>query len=139
MSFDVWIQSIHGAGCAVKKERHAVTPGVKQGHGRVHEPDIAVNDRHHGAARHLGPSMCDPDGMLLMQAKEHLWRAVAQVIDEAVMQSAITCARVQRHERDVQGAHDIGRDIAAPAPGPRGGNWNFDSGRLIPTFDDFVH
>ena len=108
-------------GRAQQQQRCAVAPGVENRHGGVHQPDIGMDDRHHGRARDLGPAMGDGDGAFLMQRQQHLRALVTQPVDQAVMQAAIARAGVERHIGNVERAQQIGHGITAPDAAGRGG------------------
>src|SRR5205823_7624068 len=72
------------------------------------------HDRAHRAAGHLGVAMRDRDGVLFMQAQEHLRVAVAEQIDEAVMEPAIGGAGVERDIGQVELAQHQRDGVAAP-------------------------
>jgi len=57
--------------------------------------------------------MRDGHGVLLVQAQQHLRVAVAEMVDEAVVQPAETGAWVQGHEWDAERAYDLRHAIAA--------------------------
>jgi hypothetical protein len=60
-----------------------------------------------------------------------LWRFVAQVVDEAVMQAAIAGARIERDERNAEVAQRLGDRVAAEQGVARGGqsDGTFEGGR----------
>ena len=102
-------------GGADQQDRHAVAPGVEHGHGRVHQPDIGMHRRRHGAARDLGPAVGDGDCVLLVQAQQHRGALVAEAIDEAVVQPAEAGSGIEGDVGDVERAQRIGGNIAAEA------------------------
>ena len=57
-----------------------------------------MHRRDHGFAGHFGIAVGDGDGGLLVQAKQHLRLGIAEIIDNAVVQSAVARAR---RERDI--------------------------------------
>ncbi len=57
--------------------------------------------------------MGDGNRMLLMQAQQHARIAVAEVVDQAVMQPAEASAGIQRDIGDAEGANDIRHRVAA--------------------------
>ena len=107
------LHGVDGTGRAENQHRHAVAPGVEQGHGGVEETDIGVDRGGHRLAGDLGVTVRDGDGALLVQAEQHLRRRIAEVVDEAVVQAAIARARRQRDVGDVEHAQRVGDDIAA--------------------------
>ena len=116
---------IDRSGGAEHENRHAVAPGVEDRHRRMHQSDIAVHDRAHRAAGHLGVAMRHCDGVLLVQTQQHLRVAVAEEVDEAVMQAAIGCAGIERdignvkltqHQRDRIAPPIIARLVAQRRP-----------------------
>ncbi|MNC87418.1 hypothetical protein D3C83_31450 [compost metagenome] len=58
--------------------------------------------------------MRDGDGILVVDGQQHLWRAVAEVIDDAVVQPAVARAGIQRDVRHVELAQHGGKNVAAP-------------------------
>jgi hypothetical protein len=69
----------------------------------------------------LAQALGDRHRVLLVQAQQHLWRFVAQVVDEAVMEAAIAGARIERDERDAKVAQRLGDRVAAEQGVARGG------------------
>ncbi len=133
---------IHRAGGTQHDHRHAITPGVKDRHGGVEQPDIGVHRRQHGRARHLGPPVREGDRMLLVQAKQHLRRLVAQMVHQAVVQAAIGRTGVQGDERDAQGLQCLGDGVAAEklvASGQRGRPLDVRAGRCLVRHDRVRH
>ena len=53
-------------GGAEHDHRHAVAPGVEEGHGGVHQADIGVHRRRHRLAGDLGVAVRDRDGRFLV-------------------------------------------------------------------------
>ncbi len=113
---DPWpaLGGIDRAGGAEHDNRGAIAPGVEDRHRRMHQPDIAVDDRAHRPAGHLGVAVRHRDGVLLVQAEQHLRIAVAEQIDEAVVQAAIGGAGVQRNIGDVELAQHQRDRVRAP-------------------------
>ena len=93
---------------------HAVAPGVVDGHGRVHQADVAVQRDGHRPPGHLGVAVGDRDRVLLVQADEHPRIAVAGVVHQAVVQPAVARAGDQREVAQVQAAEEFGQRVAAP-------------------------
>ena len=56
-----------------------------------------MDDRAHGLVRRLGIAMGNADGVILMQAEQHAGVAIAEMIDDGIMQPAIGGARIERH------------------------------------------
>ena len=108
------LRGIDRPGGAEHEDRHAVAPGVEDRHRRVHQPDIAVHDRAHRAAGRLGIAVRDRDRVLLVQTQQHLRVAVAEQVDEAVVQPAIGGAGVQRDIGQVKFAQHQRDRVAAP-------------------------
>ena len=52
--------------------------------------------------------------MILMQAKKHLRRAVAEIIHQAVVKAAIARAGIEADKGDAKSPEHLGRDVAAP-------------------------
>ena len=114
--FDPWPppRRIERAGGAEHDHRRPVAPGVEDCHRRMHQADIGVDDGEHRPARDLGPAMRQRHRTLLVQAQQHARPAIAEVVDEAVVQAAIARARVQCDIGDVEFADRRGDRVAAP-------------------------
>jgi hypothetical protein len=125
------LHRIDRPGRAEEQQRHAIHPGVEYRHRAVQEPDIAVDDRAHRLAGDLGPAMRQRDRGLLMQAQQHLRPLIAEPVDEAVMQAAIARAGIERDIGNIERAHHVGRDIAAPKALALGGQRPLDPLRLV--------
>ena len=69
--------------------------------------------RRHRAAGHLRVAVRDRDGVLLVEAEQHLRPLVAEVVDEAVVQPAEARARIERDVGDVERAQRLGDRVAA--------------------------
>jgi len=63
----------------------------------------------------FGVTMGDGNGALLMQREQHARVGVAQMIDQAVVQSAVTGTRCERNVFNTQRAYYFSNVIAAPA------------------------
>ena len=104
-------------GGAQHHHRHAVAPGVEERHGGVHQADIGMHRRRHRLAGDFGVAMRDGDRAFLVQAEQHLWPLVAEVVHQAVVQAAIAGARIERDIGDVERAQRIGHHVAAETGG----------------------
>ena len=93
---------------------HAVHPGVEDRHGRVHQAHVAVNDRRQRLSGNLRVAMGDRDGMLLMEHDEHLGIDVAEVVDQAVVQTSEARTGVQEDIGDVERADHLRDRVACP-------------------------
>ena len=100
---------------AERQNRHPVAPGVEDAHQAVHQADIAVQDARHRLVGDLGIAVRDRDDMILVQTQQHLRRAIAEIVHQAVVKSAIARAGIERHVFDVQLAQHLGCDVARPA------------------------
>ena len=96
------------------QHRCAVAPGIEHRHGGVHQAHVGVHHRAHHAPRCFGIAMGNGDGHLFMQAQQHLGRVVAQMVDQAVVQTAVTGPWVQRQVGNLHVAQALGYGIAAP-------------------------
>ena len=105
---------VHRTGGAEDDHRRTIAPGVEDRHGRVHQPDIGVQRHGHRLLGHLAVTVGDRDGVLFVQADHHLGITVAEIIDDAVVKSAIAGAGHERDIFQVEPARDFGDDIAAP-------------------------
>jgi len=109
------LRRIDRAGRAEDDHRRAIAPGVVDRHQPVHEADIAVQRHGHRLAGHLGVAMRHRHRMLLVQAQDHLRVAIAEMIDQAVVESAIGGTGIEADIGNAQGAQHVGGDVAAPA------------------------
>ncbi len=105
---------VHRAGGPDDQHRDAVAPGVVDGHGRVHQADVAVDRDGHRPPGHLGVAVRDRDRVLLVQADEHPRIAVAVVVHQAVVQPAVARAGDERDVAQVEAAEEFGQRVAAP-------------------------
>ena len=106
--------SIHGAGRAEDNHRCAVAPGVEDRHARVHQTDVGMHRGRHGLLCDLAVPVGDRDCVFFMQADNHLRIAVAEIINDAVVESAIARAGHQGDILEVEPSGHFGNDIAAP-------------------------
>ena len=98
------LRCVPRAGRADDQHRRAVAPRVEDRHRRVHEADVRVQRRGHHAIGRLAVALRDRHRVLVVQAQDHLRRAVAEVVDEAVVQPAVARAGIERDVRDVERA-----------------------------------
>ena len=106
---------IAGARGAQDQHRVARAPGVEDGHGCVHQADVGMQCDGHRLFGDLGIALRDADGMFFMQADHHLRVAIAEIVDEAVVQAAVAGARRQRDIFHVETAQRLGHGIGSPA------------------------
>jgi hypothetical protein len=99
---------------AEDQHRRAIAPGVEDRHRGVHQADVAMHDGKHRLARDLRIALSDRDRVLLVQAQQHLRVLVAEIVDDAVVQAAIACARDERGVFEIQRAQYGGDGVAAP-------------------------
>ena len=109
------LRGVDRAGGAEDQHRDAIAPGVEDRHRAVHQSDVGVQRHRQRPPARLCITMRDGDGMLFVQAEQDLGPFVAQVIDQAVMQPAVTCAGIERDEGDAEAAEHLRGDVAAPA------------------------
>jgi hypothetical protein len=102
------------AGGAEDQHRHAVAPGIEDRHRGVHEADIRMQHHAHHPARGLGVTVGDRHGCLLVQAEQHLRALVAEVVDDAVMESPVARPRIQCEKRDIERTQHRGDGVATP-------------------------
>ena len=107
------LHGVHDAGGAEDNHGHAVAPGVEDRHGGVHQANIGMDGGGHGLAGDLGVALRDGDGVLLVQAQQHLGVFVAQIIHDAVMQAPVARARIQGDRGDVEGLQGLRDAVAA--------------------------
>src|ERR1700730_2278357 len=105
---------VERAGRTEHDHRHAVAPGIEQAHHAVQEPDIAVQHAGHRLAGRLGIAVRDRDRMVLVQTQQDTRPLVAEMIDDAVVQPAITRAGIQADIRDAEAAQHLSRTATAP-------------------------
>ena len=84
-------------GRAENDHGQSVAPGVEDAHGRVHQPDVRVDDDRQWPLRDPGIAVGNGDRMLLVQHQRHFRRGVAEEIHDRVVQSAVAGAGVQAH------------------------------------------
>ncbi|AOK64539.1 hypothetical protein BJL96_33335 [Burkholderia cenocepacia] len=96
------------------QHRDAVTPGVIDCHARVHQPNVAVQGDGKRRTLHLRVTVSDGHGVFLMQAKKEFRVGVARVVDNAVMQSPETRARIQAQEWYVQTLEQFRDSVTSP-------------------------
>ena len=116
------LDGVDDAGRAQDDHGHAVAPGVEDRHGGVHQAHIGMDGGGHGLAGDLGVALRDGDGVLLMQAQQHLGVLVAQIVHDAVMQAPIARARIERDIGDVEGLQGFRNDVAAEDRARLGGS-----------------
>ena len=104
---------IDGTGRAEDHDRHPVAPGVEDRHRRVHQADIGMHRHRQRLAGDLRVTLGDCHRVFFVQAEQHLRRAIAQIVDQAVMQSAEARAGIERDVRDAGRAQGFGDNIAA--------------------------
>lgn len=54
------------------------------------------------------------DGVLLVETEHDLGSLVAEIVDETVVESAVAGSRIERDERQLEAAQQLGDGIAAP-------------------------
>ena len=104
-------------GGAEHEHGHAVAPGVEHGHGGMHQPHVGVHHGAHHASRGFGKALGNGNRHLFVQAQQHLWCAVAQVVDQAVVQAPVAGAGVQGQVGHAHGTQAFGDRVAAPVGG----------------------
>jgi hypothetical protein len=116
---DPWspLDCVDWTGRAEDHHRHAIAPGVKDRHGRMHQPHIRMHGSRHGLTGDLGIAVGDRHRAFLMQAKQHLRAFIAEIVDEAVVQAAIARARIEGDVGDICCAQCVGDHVAAETGG----------------------
>ena len=99
---------------AEHEDRRAVAPRVVDRHRRAQQPDVRVHGGGHHAIARFGIAVRDRDRGLFVHRHDHLGRAVAEIVDEAVVKSAIARAGHERDVRNAELAHDRRDVIARP-------------------------
>ena len=107
-------RAVPRAGGAEYQYRRTIAPRVVDRHGRAHQTDVGMQAAGDHFVRDLGVTVRHRDRGFLMHAQHHLRRAIAQIIDDAVVQAAITGAGHQRDVGYVQFAQHGGHRVAAP-------------------------
>src|SRR5207302_6465154 len=98
---------------AQDQHRHAITPGVKDRHGGVKQAYVGMQCYRHRLPGHLGITVRDRDRVLLVQAQKYLRIAIAEIVDEAVVQAAEARAGNERDIGQRERAQRVGDDVAA--------------------------
>ena len=80
----------------------------------MHETDIAVQAGEHRPVGHLRVALSDGDGVLLVQADQHLRVGVAEEVDEAVVQPAVARAWNERDILEVELAQERRQRVGTP-------------------------
>ena len=117
----MWIHSIQGLRFIAS---HApVAPmtrtGVRSHHELnigmvgVHEPDVRMKRRGHHPAGCFPVALRDRDRGLVVQTEDHLRRAVAEIVDDAVVQAPVARAGIECDVGQVEVAQHRGDGIAA--------------------------
>jgi hypothetical protein len=103
------------SGRAEHEHRRAVTPRVEDAHHAVQQADVAVQDARHRLAGRLGVAVCDRDRMIFVQANNDAGILVAEVVNQAIVKSAITRPRVEADERNIETPQHLRGDVASPS------------------------
>ncbi len=96
-------------------ERHAIDPGVVDGHRAMLQAYGAVHERGHGLAGRLRVAVRHRDRRLFVHAGEELGLLVAAIVDERLLQAAEARAGVRRHVFEVERLDDVDHEIGAGA------------------------
>ena len=102
-------------GGAKYQHRVAFAPGIEDRHAGMHQSDIRMQRDGHRPVGDLGIAVGDGDAVFLVQADNHLRFGIAEIIDDAVVETAETGARHQCNIIDADGPYGFGDGIAAPA------------------------
>ena len=105
---------IDRAGRPEDHHRHTVAPSVEDRHGRMHQPDIGMQRYRHRPVGRAAIAVGDRHGMLLVQAEHDLRVAVAEIVDDGILQAAEARARHHGDVGQVERPHRRGHDVAAP-------------------------
>jgi hypothetical protein len=87
---------VHRSGRTNNEDRAAVEISVVNSHRRMQHADDIVHNRHHRLAGRLGVAVRNLHRDLLVLT-EQKWRIIAAVIDQRVVQPAVTGARIKRN------------------------------------------
>jgi hypothetical protein len=98
-------------GGAEDDDGHAVAPGVEDRHGGVEQPDIGMHRCRHRLAGDLGVAVSDRDRRFLVKAQQHLRRGIADMVDQAVMETAIAGAGIECDIGNVEVAQHLGDHV----------------------------
>ena len=124
-------RGVHRARRAEDQRRHPVAPQIEDRHRPVHEPDVGVEDHRHRAPGDLRVAVGDGDRRLLVEREQHRGVAVAQVVDQAVVEAAVARPRVEGDPAQVEAAQQRGDGIAAPPHGRGAGPLRAIDGRGV--------
>ena len=108
------LRGVPRPGRAQYQYRRTVAPRVVNRHGGTHQADIGMQAAGHHFVGDLGVAVCNRHRGFFMHAQHHLRCAVAEQVDDAIVQAAIACARHQRDIRHTQFAQHQGDGVAAP-------------------------
>ncbi len=103
------------AGRTQHEHRRAVAPCIEDAHHAVQQSDVAVQDARHRLAGRLGVAMRDRDGMIFVQAENDAGILVAEMVNQAVVKSAIARPWVEADKGDVKTAQHLRGDVTAPS------------------------
>ena len=92
----------------------AIAPGVECPEQPVHQSYVGVQRDSHRAVRGLGIAVGDREGVILMQAQQHLRIPVSEIVDKAVVEAAIARTGIQRDVLDTEASQHLGRHVASP-------------------------
>lgn len=104
---------IDRARSAKDQHRHPVAPGIEDRHCGVEQADIGVHGDSQRLAGHLGPALRHCHRVLLVQAEQHLWSLVAEVVHQAVVQATKTRPWRQRDIWNVERTQRLRHHVAA--------------------------
>ena len=130
----------HRAGRAEHEHRRAVAPGVEDAHHAVQQADVAVQDAGHRLAGRLGIAVRDRDRMIFVQAENDAGILVAEMVNQAVVKSAIARPWVEADKRNIKAAQHLRGDVAAPGNLVVGFSFNLDPTSLsfsLPLLSDW--
>ena len=96
-------------------DRHAIDPGVVDAHDAVHQADVGVHDHAHRLVGDLGVALRDRDRDLLVEREHHGRVLVAEIVDQAVVQSGEARSRILHDVADAEPAQHLGGDVAHKA------------------------
>ncbi len=122
--------TLHGidrADAAQQQHGNSIAPGVEDCHRRVHQADVGVQPDCERPAGDACVAVRQCHGVLLVNTQQHLGSRVAEIVDQAVVQTAIARAGRERDVGDFQRPQQLRHCVAAPG----GGAGNRFAGRRV--------
>ena len=80
----------------------------------MHEADVRVNDSRHRLIGRLRIAVRNANRMVFMQAQQHAGIAVAQMVDDGIVEAAIARAGVEAYVFEAEAAQHLRENVRAP-------------------------